>query len=446
MILFPKAWKYKVTHLAPVDVDKKFDEFEDAWWKMSEIRENVKNLVAKNNMLPKHLDNILHLRGLSNRKKYREFLKRRDNFLENHQLMDANEFAQLFWSEDLKNKGIVDAGLISGKYNKADIHQWILGLCIFDTFLQQLKETPFFETLMRCSLQRNKRNDWWECLIPFCNNEWKYEEISDEDINYLKNTEFEGKKLISESSLWFNILEALLVKMIWNSEKYPHLSTGHLKFQLNRNKPRCYDDFKKLSPDDLHGITFWVNEVYARDYFLWKGKAKEVGWISDFNDEELRWLINLAQSWILKLRTWTTDEKIHNYIQKNIPNLWNESLINSDMSEDSNEKFLNERWYPLKILYEAWAGEEVSIWKAKELWVAFKIEWTKEWFVQWHAYSIAGMHKRDWETFVTIINPWYTWKKIDVPFKYIKEFFYINAFWFDIDTMFIEENDTQKIN
>ena len=432
-----------IKYTAPDDVDNMFNEIEnlqDDFWKISEIRKNTKNLVVKNHVVYDSLNNILHLKDLCDRKKYREFLTRRNDFLEKHQLMNANEFAQLFWNNNLKNKK-VDNDLISGKYNKSDINQWKLWICIFDTFLRQLKETPFFETLIRCSLQRNDKNNWRKCLIPFCNNEWNYEEISDEDISYLKKTKIWDKEMISNSSLWFNILETLLVKMVWNNDKYPYLASGFDGFHY---RSWSYSDLKTLDAETLELATYWVIEHKMRDYFLWKDIIRGGICISDFNDEELEFLLQLSQSWIIKLNIWTIDEKIHNYIKNNIPNFENQSSINDNIDENSNEKTLIERWYPLKVLYQAWPDEDVSIWKAKKLWMSFKIKWTKEWFVQWHAYSIAGMHKKGWETFVTIINPWYTWKKIDVPFRYIKEFFTISVFWFDTDKMFIEKNNITK--
>ena len=454
-------------YIIPEDVDKCFDNLGDVWWKASEIRENIRNLIAKNNILPQclDLDNMLQLKDLCDNKKYREFLKRRNYFLENHQVMDANEFAKLFWNDNLKNDDLrnqmvetlkkihskyndgeelnMDRELISGKYNKSDIKQWKLWICTFDTFLKQLKETPFFETLIRCSLQRNETNDWWKCLIPFCNNEWRYEEISDADIDYLKNSEYEGKKLLSDSSLWFNILETLLVKMVWNKNKYPNLWIGYWKFR-HQNKIISYNNLQTLTPEELHGNTRWISNNDAYNYFLWPNTIKQGYAVENFNDNEVEWLINLTKTWIIKLRTWVMDNKINSYIKNNSIELWNNTPVNNDLHEDSNEKILNERWYTLKIFHEAWPNEEVSMWKAENLWTTIKIKWTKERFVPGHAYSIEGMHKKDGETFVTIINPRYTWKKIDVPLKYIKEFFYVWVDWFNLDKMFVESQEHQE--
>lgn len=440
--------KFTITppkYITPENVDEKFNKLGDNWWQTSEIRENIRNLIAKNNILPQNLDldNILQLKDLCNHQKYKEFLNRRNKFLEKHQIMDANEFVKLFWNKDLKNKEIDDnTELISGKYNKSDINQWKLWICVFDTFLKQLKETPFFETLIRCSLQRNEKNDWWKCLIPLCNDEWKYEEIFDEDINYLKNSEYEGKELLSHSSLWFNIMETLLVKMIWKKKKYPNLWIGSEKFQI-RSKIIPYDNLQTLSPEELYGNTYWIRNYNAYKYILWDNVVKQGYSIQNFSDNEIEWLIKLTETWIIKLTTWAIDTKINNYIKNNIAS-FNKPVINDNIDDDSNEKILNERWYPLKILHEAWPNEDISIWRAEKLWATFKIKWTNERFIQSHAYSIEGMHKKDGETFVTIINPRYTWKKIDVPLKYIKEFFSISIYWFDFDKMFVENPKNHK--
>ena len=421
--------------LKPEEVDLKFDQLEKDWNDLNDIRENIKDLISKNNIEPEFFDNILFLKDVCNPKKYRDLLNRRNDYLLNHQVMDANEFSQLFWNDELKNKKETTANLVSGKYNKSDINQWILGICVFDTFLRQLKETPFFETLIRCSLQRNETNNWWKCLIPFCNNEWKYEEITDEDIEYLRKTKFNGKELISSNSLWFNILETFLVKMWCNREKYPKLCFGLVKFNDYEKDSFVCDDIKQMSADDLHDITYWVRASRTYKYFLWKDKIKRWPTIKEYNDDELEWLINLMNTWVVKL-TLGVDNNYKGSIKKYVPIINNEAVKNKKIDENTNEKVLNERWYTLKILHEAWDNEELSVWEAKDLWLAFKIKWTNEWFVHGHAYSIAWMFTENGEKYVSIINPWYSWKKIVIPLKYVKDFFYVWIYWFNIDNLF----------
>ena len=228
--------------------------------------------------------------------------------------------------------------------------------------------------------------------------------------------------------------------MVWNKEKYPILASGWGKF---RDGSWHYEDLKAMSPEDLKDITYWINTKMMRDSFLWKDTIKSI-WITDYNDEEIEWLINLTKTWIIKLTTGVIEDKINSYIKNNSIEFWNNLQVNNNIDEDSNEKILNERWYTLKIFHEAWPNEEISLWKAGALWTTFKIKWTKERFVPGHAYSIEWMHKKNGETFVTIINPRYTWKKIDVPLKYIKEFFSIWIYWFNLDNMFVENSKDQK--
>lgn len=429
--------------LKPEDIDERFDKMEENWGKFSEIRKNIKSLVAKNHFSPTFLDTIISLKDFCDNKKYRKLLKRRNEYLGKHQIMNADEFAKLFWNDNLKNKWNDDNNrLISGKYNKSDINQGILGICVFDTFLKQLKETPFFETLIRCSLQRNEKNNWRKCLIPLCNNEWKYEEISDEDIDYLKNSKYEGKRLISNTSLWFNILETLLVKMIWDKKKYPWLASwDDVEKYYNYN----YENMRLMDPENLHHIAYWIFRHNAHDYFLWKDVIKDTREISNFNDEELEWLINLMKTWIIKLNMGVNRAKRDEYIKENIHDSKNNTTMKNGIDSETNEKTLLERWYTLTISHEAWPNENISIWEVKKLWTTFKIKWTNEWFVDGHAYSIEGMHKKNGETFVTIINPRYTWKKIDVPLKYVKEFFDIWIYWFDIDKMFVENEENSEV-
>jgi hypothetical protein len=55
-------------------------------------------------------------------------------------------------------------------------------------------------------------------------------------------------------------------------------------------------------------------------------------------------------------------------------------------------------------------------------------------------------YKKWWkngEKMVTIINPRYTWKKIEIPLKYLKDFFYIRIYWFNIDSLFPWDENNQ---
>ena len=416
------------------DVDEMFSNINTSQGgqKMMKLCENIKGLVSKNSITPDSFKGIIPLKELCNYKKYHEFLLRRNNFLKEHQIMDANQFSQLFWNEDLKNKEIDNyKDLISWKFNKADINQWELWICVFETFLKQLKETPFFETLIRCSLKRNENNDWWKCLIPLCNKEWHYEYIDDEDIKYLKNSKIWWKELISNTSLWFNILETLLVKMVWDNNKYKGLAVG---YDGENFRTWNYNDLKTVDVHDLKLATYWIVEKTMKDTFLWKGIVKHID-IKNFEDEDIEWLINLSKTWIIKLNTWLKADYEEN--MKKFYTMTNDLLEWTDnIDEYSNEKIINERWYTHKILHNAWPNEEISVWEAKDLWTTFKIKWTNEWFVPRHAYSIENMHKKDGDTFVTIINPRYTWKKIDIPLKYVKEFFKIWIDWYNIEEIF----------
>lgn len=429
----------KPPSITPNDIDKKFQTLDPSlksYWRISKICENMKNLVSKKIISTKFLD-IMDL----NHKKYRDFLIKRDLYLERHQVMDAEQFSQLFWDNSLQSKKINNNKfLVSGKYNKSDINQGKLCLCTFDTFLKQLKETPFFETLMRCSLERNKKDNWWKCLIPFCNNEWKYVEVSDEEINYLRQTKIWENELISCSSLWFNILETIFVKLYWSEESTLNEVIGSKK----------YDNFMSMDPQDLKDSIPWSGISQCYRNFLWINKF-QFGRISDTTEDEIESIINLIKTWIIKLglsdNTFTTS-KDGKFIEVSAWKFkwlkYGNTIIKKNITKWANLKILNDRWYSIDLIHEAWPNEEISIWRSPQLGFCFMIKGTDEWFVPWHEYSIEGMYKNGDEMFVTIINPRYTWKKINIPLKYMELFWSIHIVKIDMNQIFTKDEKENK--
>jgi hypothetical protein len=214
-----KIWKMiKPKSITPDDINEQFNRLQNDWvnfQNLTKIKNEIINLINNNSVNKIFLD-LFPIIGQIDRKKYNEFLKRMDNYLNENEILSKKDFYQLFWNIKQKNNNNCSIW----KYDKADFNQWWTWECALVSSLEILKKTPFFETMIRCSLKRNDWNDWWLLSVPLCNKWWQFKEIKDDEIKYLKEPYFANwRGVISESSLWFNILESIFIKEYFQNMK-----------------------------------------------------------------------------------------------------------------------------------------------------------------------------------------------------------------------------------
>ena len=313
----------------------------------------------------------------------------------------------------------MDNELISGKHNKADFNQWWTWECVLVSSLEILKKTPFFETMIRCSLKRNDLNDWWLLLVPLCNKWWQFKEIKDEEIKYLKKPYFANwRGVISESSLWFNILESIFIKEYFQNMK---LNFNELDYDTINKKINWF--FMSWNIWDMH-LKYGV-----LDYFLWKDilkSSKDQIYSENMPEDCLKYILELSNTWIIKI--WCRTHIPNNYKYPELP-------ISSIPST---------RWYKVDIYWE----DDDFLYGKDEKWRdCCSPKWCNEWFIWWHQYSIEKYFTKNNETYIVIINPWFTEKKLTISLKQFKKMTkQIDIVCFNINDMFITNNNNEEID
>lgn len=413
------------------DIETRFSQLQESWFDfpdLNQIQEQLTKLV-NNNFVHKQFLDIIPIIGNIDKKRYHQFLKRKNDYLEKHETLSREDFCKLFWDQrkSAKNKW----NYSTWKYNKSNFHQWWTGECVLVSSLETLKKTIFFETMIRCSLKRNDDDDWWILLIPLCNNEWQYREVKDDEIKYLKEKSFTyfniPRGVISDSSLWFNILESIFLK------EYLHNVHNLVFDKINELDYNTIS--QKIEDEDWDWIQV-VGEWGVLDMFLWEEiirLSKETlpppknKWKSECNtisEECLNYILELSKTWTIKL-----------LCTVKIPNNYY-----TDKIKDT-EQIQSTRWYTIKKYKEDdnfhYGIYNTIDWK---LWRCFSPKWCDEWFFTRHKYSIERTFVKNGEIYVVIINPWFTEKKLTVTLKQFKEMVKsLDVVVFDIDKIFVEK-------
>lgn len=393
--------------LSKSDIEEKFKEIEK-WWDMSpnliKIKNDIIKLVETNFVNKDRLNILCILPTISqiSREEIRNCLNRMDDYLEKNEKISKEEFYELFWN--LKKTKSENKNYSTWKYNKADFHQWWTRECALVSWLEILKKTHFFETMIRCSLKRNENNDWWRILLPLCNKKWEYQEVKDDEIEYLKKTHFANwRGVISDSSLWFNILEATFLK------KYFHV-----------NNKIHFDKFNELEYDVINNKICWY-DLYSEiaKMFLWEEVVSWIDYIpaSNTSEDPIKYLLGLSKTWIIKL--WCSLKLPYNYDYSSVKPI---------------KKITTTRWYLVDVYWE----KDGFLYGIDEIGrKCFSLKWCNEWFIERHQYSIEKIFSKGNETYVVIINPWFTEKKLTVSLKQFKEMVSIfGIFAFNINKMF----------
>lgn len=163
-------------------------------------------------------------------------------YLSSHETMSENEYNSLF-------------------ANKESLQQWQLWNCYLVSWIQQLINTPYFDTLMRTSIQRVKWNGWsclwYQITIPLWVPSWRKILIKDSELSIAK---------IRWSS-WFKLLELVYAKNIliknnrlWN--KYTPITSSDLKMIEGWNTQIVLQTF--LGENNINITKFSYPKLYKK--------------------------------------------------------------------------------------------------------------------------------------------------------------------------------------
>ena len=148
----------------------------------------------------------------SNMVKMRDYLRRKQSYLENNRFLNDSEFKELFW-------GV-------WKYWKWEIRQWWLGYCYLYNAYEILKKMNYFEVLIKTNLKKIKNWDWWCVRLPMWQFNWQWIKVSKNEVGKsftIPDNEVWSRSWVSinsDSVLWFRIIEiAYIKKQLMNENK-----------------------------------------------------------------------------------------------------------------------------------------------------------------------------------------------------------------------------------
>lgn len=241
--------------------------------------------------------------------------QREESYLSNHEKLSEVEYNNLFsWKEQL--------------------HQWQFWDCYLVTAINQLANVQHFDTLMRTSISRVKRDEWqykWKegymVQIPF----W---EPSARKI-YIQDDELKIAKI--NWNTWYKILELAYAK-----NRRPNNA------QWNRYYPITEAEFKKITWWWTHEVlqTFLGKQNISLNTFWDNTRKRSLSMINSRKKEEITWFLK-------------------NYN----PNIWNRFVSLSSIWWESDTKQYTIGWNTLyhKHAYSlAWVKKD-SRWEIKHI-------------------------------------------------------------------------------
>lgn len=363
------------------------------------------------------------------REKIKNFIIRKNEYLDKNRVMDDDKFIELFWW--------------TWKYNKSEIkqdnHLW---LCYAYSGFEILKKSNFFKEL----IQTNFREIWeWnrEVRIPFCDPNWyrikvNKNEIFDENWNDReysfiprdsKSKEEKTVKITSWSSLWIKILEIAFMKsyIVFNA-KYPcemrDISSINARWQFNL----AWDfEIKDWHLRALEGWNVWQ----FMQHIFWKNIVKYNNPDTD-TDIDYKNLMKEFNTWFIKISLISRNKSDSLFDDSDI------KIINTK-NKAITKKHINTVLNIMKVFWDKvknlWKNHDKEITKTNKNDTKIKI-------ISDHVYSVERFYEtHQWEPRVLIVNPWNTAEKIDMPVQKCIDIFQRQIIWFRIDKMFINKNE-----
>lgn len=248
------------------------------------------------------------------------------NYLATHETMSQDEYNRLF----------------SGKER---LQQWQLWDCYLVSGIIELARAQHFDTLMRTSISRMKRNNWefwYQIKIPLWEPSWR-------------------KILIKDS-------EISVAKIRWN-DWYKLLELAYAKNKLRKND-RNGNRYRPITSAELKKISWWwTYEVLTT--FLGKNN---IGF-SDF------WTQKNYREWkLLSQSSNQAKTEIYNFLRNYNPSIWNKfvSLASLPWSSDSKSYIV---WW--KRIYRRHAYSLTGV-KKNSKWEIMSITVLNPWNSQWN--------------------------------------------------------------
>lgn len=417
---------YEIKNLTENDIEKGFKVLKELWgyynyntkiifWIFPKLTEE--QILSLKQILPfkrywywrsKDIHMLFSLINNANRETIRNFIKRKNKYLEKNKTISKETFRDLFWW--------------NGKYWKPEIRQKSLWLCYAYTWFELLKKTNWFDEIIQTNLKETE--NWREVRLPFCDENWKWIKVNKEEIDkkfsiqkeideeYLlpyTNQENRTFCINSESEyLWFKILEIAFIKQ---------KIINYVNTKPNEYK-KIYTDFKKTWDFTLDweliikitegwDTTTMLKNILPQNYTIINY------YIDDINNEKKDFIFDQFSKWLLKVKICPKrNRKLNNYDTRT-----------------TRQHFKKPHKFLVREFFRKTMGDLPM--------ESYESSHSNDKIFSHHAYSIERCYTTPkWEKRVRIVNPRNTWEKIDISLKDCKDLFRRSVLWLDIDKMF----------
>ena len=297
------------------------------WWESLNYFNNYLNkLKQQHNMVSQTSGSLISLQhGLWHIENLTDTINIQNHeaqYLSSHETMSQSEYNALF----------------SGKER---LQQWQLGDCYLVSWINELARAQHFDTLMRTSIQRMKRNNgelWYQIKIPFWEPSWRKILLKDSEIPVAK----------IRWNVWYKVLELAYAKN---------------KLRKNdRNGNRYYP----ITSSELKRISWWWTKEVLQSFL-----GKQNIWFNDF------WYKDKKEP--LSKLSWTQKNEIHNFLKNYNPSIWNKFVSLSSLSWSNDTESYIVWW---KKIYRKHAYSLTWV-KKNSKWEIVSIRVLNPWNAQW---------------------------------------------------------------
>ena len=340
----------------------------------------------------------------SNIIKMKNYVKRKQEYLEKNRLIDDHEFKRLF-------RG-------SWKYWKWEIGQTDLKLCYFYTIIELLKKTNFFEVLIKTNLKKSEDWEWWCVRLPFCDENWVWITVFHSEID--KEFDIHDKKWLREwasinshSPEWFKILEIAYMKKFL-IDKYKNIKQ---EFLNTWNVALSWDRIASLE-GRRRGVALQI--------LMWKDNI--IQWFNP-NEIDCNIIFDNFGQWLMVDLGVKKEEYLDDKLKINKG--WEKEVFISDVKIIGKNNNISAKEKLLCAIFETEPPEPSDVVRLKDgrKWVIF---------CKNHSYSIEKCYidKQTWAKRVLVVNPWHTWMKFDISLETAEEIFDWRVSYVDFDKLF----------
>lgn len=334
-------------------------------------RENYKNII---NIFIKNCK----------KKCIRDYIERKNEYLEKNRTLSDEKFIELFNSTPHK---------------KAEINQQSLPLCYMYAAIEALKKTNAFDALVKTNIRECDDNSW-EVRLPFSEKTWVWVKVFRE--------EMENNSLTSNTSKWFKILEIACLKRKWLEKKW---TCKNWNIKINEQIMQWLKN--GWYPADIHRLFIpSINIISSTDW-----------WLPDLF-KELAFDNYKSGAMMISLIKREGEER------NDVTIIWNDT---QDILSYGSE-FRNYNWYMYSYPCAYTKYQDIKYFQYPNWYWCPHVQ-----FCWYHAYSIEKCYEKNGEKRVQIVNPRHTWIKYDMSFEACKSMFDREISVFDISKMFINK-------